>query len=231
MQTLGAAFKFLTVWGCLTSARPALETVGKAAVYFPYVGLVLGLLLALTNYLLAPYVAAEILNLILVTLLIVITGAQHLNGVKISFDMLAANTGRANETVGFAAVVLVILFKSAAADSMDERLTLTLLLTPVLARWALLIFLYGYHSRFDETARPIAERVNLRPVLATTVATLALTVYFLGRKGLWIALVISLFALLLRSLFYRRHAVLSQANLGATVELGEVLSLALLASY
>ena len=231
MQTLAAAFKSLTVWGCFASAKPAPETIGKAAGYFPYVGLVLGLLLALTNYLLAPYLDAEILNLILIALLIAITGAQHLNGVKNTFDALAANDGRENETLGFAAVVLVILFKSAAADSMDEKLTLSLLLTVVLARWALVIFLYGYHSRFDENARPIAEQVNFWPVLASTVATLALTVYFLGRKGLWIALVVSLFTLLLRSLLHRRHAVLSQANLGATVELTEVLCLALLASF
>ena len=231
MQTLSAAFKFLTVWGCFTTAKPAPETIGKAAGYFPYVGLVLGLLLALTNYLLTPYLDAEILNLIVVALLIAITGARHLNGVKHTFDALAANDGPANQTLGLAAVVLVILFKSAAADSMDERLTLSWLLTAVLARWALVIFLYGYHSRFDETARSIAEWVNFRAVLASTVATLALSVYFLGRKGLWIALVVSLFTLLLRTLLHRRHAVLSQANLGATVELAEALSLALLASF
>jgi adenosylcobinamide-GDP ribazoletransferase len=231
VQTLSAAFKFLTVWGCVTSAAPARETIGKAAGYFIYVGLVLGLLLALTNYLLAPYLAAESLSLVLVTILIAVTGAQHMNGVKNTFDALITNDKQADGALGFAAVALVILFKSAAADSMDEKLSLSLLLTPVLARWALLIFLYGYHMRFDETARAIAARVNLPPVLASTAATLAFMAYFLGRKGLWIALAVSLFTLLLRSLLHRRHAALSQANLGAAVELAEALSLTLLASF
>mgnify|MGYP003576674475 FL=1 len=231
MQTLSAAFKFLTVWGCFTSATPAPDTIGKAAGYFVYVGLVLGLLLALTNYILTPYLAAEILSLVLVALLITVTGAQHLNGVKNTFDALARNDKRADGALGFAAVALAILFKSAAIDSMDERLSLSLLLTPVLARWALLIFLYGYHIRFDETARAIAARVNLPPVLASTAATLAFMAYFLGRKGLWIALAVSLFTLLLRGLLHRRHAVLSQASLGAAVELAETLSLTLFASF
>ena len=35
---------------------------------------------------------------------------------------------------------------------MDEKLTFSLLLTPVLARWALVIFLYGYHDRCERLA-------------------------------------------------------------------------------
>jgi adenosylcobinamide-GDP ribazoletransferase len=234
MKKLAAAFRFLTVWGCFSAAKAEPEIVGRSAGYFPFVGLALGLLLALTNYILASQTAPKILNLVLVTLLIGATGAQHLLGLKKTFDALGAEWNgkdqRWSDILGFTAVVLVILFKSAAMDSMDELLTLSLLLTPVLARWALVIFLYGYHSQFDETARLIAERVNIWPVLAGTAATLALTVYLLGRKGLWIGLTISLFALLMRGLLTRRHGELSQAHFGATIELSEALSLILLAS-
>ena len=71
----------------------------------------------------------------------------------------------------------------------------------------------------------------LRRKLTSSAATLALAAYFLGRRGLWIALILSLFSLLMRALLYRRHTVLSSANLGATVELAEALSLVLLASF
>lgn len=231
VKTFFAAFKFLTIWGCFSTVKPAPGTVGKAAGYFPCVGLALGLLLALTNYILSPYFGTEILNLIVLTFLIAATGAQHLTGMKATFDAFAANDESANRTLGFTAVVLVIVFKSAAADSMDINLTLSWLLTPVLARWALVIFLYGYHSRFEGPARAIAEHVNTRPVLASTVFTLVLAVYFLGRRGLWLALVVSVFTLSLRTLLHRRQTVLSQANWGATVELAEVVSLVVLASF
>lgn len=230
MQTVLAAFKFLTICGSFGARNPTPDTIGRAAGYFIYVGLLLGLVLALANYVLAAHLDAAILSLVLVALLITATGAHHLSGLKDSFTALGGFDGERNEALGFAAVALVILFKSAAAESMDEIATLSWLLTPVLARWCLVIILYGYHIRFDETVRQMAEHINFAPVLASTAATLALLAYFLGRKGLWIALTVSIFALSLRALFYRRHAVISRSNLGAVVELGEALSLVLLAS-
>ena len=230
MQTVLAAFKFLTICGSFGARNPTPDTIGKAAGYFIYVGLLLGLALALANYVLASHLDAAILSLVLVALLITATGARHLSGLKDSFAELGGFAGGGNEALGFAAVALIILFKSAAAESMDQIASLSWLLTPVLARWGLVIFLYGYHTRFDETVRQIAEHTNFVPVLASTAATLALLAYFLGRKGLWIALAVSIFALSLRALFFRRHAVVSRSNLGAIVELGEALSLVLLAS-
>ena len=234
MQTLSAAFKYLTIWSFFAAVQPAVETIGKAAVYFPLVGLVMGLTLAVSNYLLAPYLHPEILSVALITLFIALTGGLHLDGLKRTFATLAAKaTGKAGgekDALGIAALLLVILFKIAAADSMDEKLAVSLLLTPVLARWALVIFLYGDHLRFEETPRPIAAQIKLWHLLAGTLATLALAVYFLARKGLWIGLAVSLFALLARSLLYRRHGVLTHDHVGAVVELGEALSLILLAS-
>jgi cobalamin synthase len=230
VQTLLAAFQFLTICGSFGTRDPTPEIVGKASGYFVFVGLALGLLLAVANYILAPHLDAGVLSLLLVSLLIIATGARHLSGLKNSFTALGGLNEPANETFGVVAVALIILFKSAAAESMDEIATSSWLLTPILARWGLLIFLYGYHTRFDETARRLAERINFAPVFISTAATLALAVYFLGRKGLWIALAISIFLLLVRAIFYRRHAALSRAHLGAAVELSEALSLVLLAS-
>jgi adenosylcobinamide-GDP ribazoletransferase len=233
VQTLLAAFNFLTVWGCFTNPEPAPQAVGRAAVYFPLVGLFIGLLLALLNYLLAPHLDPEIITVLVISLLVAATGGRHLNGVKETLDALgtrAAPDGVSNKTVGFVAIIMIMLLKSAAVDSMDELLSLSLFLTPMLARWALLIFLFDYNARFADSARLISERVKFWPLFVSTTATLALTVYFLGRKGLWIALIVSLFSLIMRSLLYRRHAALSRANLGTVVELAEALSLVLFAS-
>ena len=234
MKKLAAAFKFLTLWGCFSAPNPAQVSFGGAAVFFPLVGLLFGLLLALINYSLAAYVDPRILNLFLIALLIGASGAWHLAGLKSTFDSIgAASTDQAapmTTALGITAVVLLLLFKNAALDSMDELLTLSLLLTPVLARWSLVIFLFDAHSRFSEDTRLIAGRVTLGEVFIGTAATLALVVYFLGRKGLWIALGISLFSLSMRGLLIRRHSELSHAHLGAAIEISETLSLVLLAS-
>jgi adenosylcobinamide-GDP ribazoletransferase len=233
VQTILAAFKYLTVWQLLGAAASP-EIVGKSAPYFPLVGCILGLSLALLNYALTPHLALELVNLAAIALLIAATGGQHLAGLKEIFRGPAANSpgnGRtAGETLGVAAIILVILFKSAAANSMDEGLALNLVLVPVLARWALVIFFHGYGARFDDISRLVSERIRFWPMLASTAATLTVLVYLIGRRALWLALAVSIFSLCLRALLYRRHGELSQDDALASVELNETLALILLAS-
>ena len=232
MQKLVAGFKYLTIWGHFSATQPPPATVGAAAIYFPLVGLVLGLLLVFLNYYLAVYLASEILSILLIAVLTITTGAIHLEGTKNTFDAMARKMPQAGNghILGFVAIVFVILFKTGAIDVMDERLAVSLLLTPVAARWALVIFLYGYHDRCEEAPRIIAANVKLWHLVIATAATLGLAVYLLGRKGLWLGLALSVFVLLSRSLLHRRHAVLTHDNFGAVIEWSEVLGLILLAS-
>jgi adenosylcobinamide-GDP ribazoletransferase len=231
MHSLIAACKYLTIWNRLNAIQTAPEMIGSGAVYFPLIGLLLGLLLALLNYGLGLYLDADILTIFLVAVLLAASGGAHLDGVKKTF---APHPGRPihsnDQFFGYIAVLFVILFKISSVNVLGEKIALSLLLTPVFARWALVLCIYGYHDRCEETARRIAENVRFWHVLLTTVATLGVAVYLLGRKGLWIGLSVSVLALLARSWLHRRHATLTQDNFGAVIELGETLSLILLAS-
>jgi hypothetical protein len=82
VQKLAAAFKYLTFWGRFTDFQPLPTMVGAAAIYFPEVGLILGLSLGLLNYILAAYLSPEILSVLLVAGLIVLTGGSHLEDVR-----------------------------------------------------------------------------------------------------------------------------------------------------
>jgi len=232
VKILLAAFRYLTIWSRFTRLPPAPETIGAGAFFFPLVGLVIGSLLVAMNYLLAAYLDPEILSIALIAFLIITTGAVHLEGLKETFSspVTTSSAPRGNETLGFIAIVLVILFKIGTADSMDEKLAVSLLLMPVLGRWALVIFIYGTDDWCDEMPRRIAENMKLWHLVVSTVATLSLVVYLLGRRGLWIGLSLSLFTLVTRALLHRRHAVLTHGNFGAVIELSEVLGLILLAS-
>ena len=131
---------------------------------------------------------------------------------------------------GMIALFLMLLLKIRAVEVIDEKIALGLLLAPALARWSLIVFLFGYYDRCDESARRIAEKISAWHLLVTTIALLGLAFYLLGRKGLWIGLSLSLLALLARSFLHRRHAVVTHDNMGAMIELSEMLSLILFAS-
>ena len=234
MHSLIAAFKYLTVWGRVVPQAPTPESIGAAAPFFPVVGLLLGLVLALLNHGLGLYLESQLLSIFLTGFLVLATGAVHCDGAKKTFDALLLGqlgaAGPRESNFGIIAVVLLILCKIRALDVLDDKIALSLLLTPAFARWTLVIFICGYHDRCEETARRIAENVRFWHLLVTTIAILGLAVSLLGRKGLWIGLSLSVLALLMRSLLHRRHGVLTHDNFGAVIELSEMLSLILLAA-
>jgi adenosylcobinamide-GDP ribazoletransferase len=192
----------------------------------------LGLVLVLLNRLLDPRLESEILGALLVAVLALLTGAIHYEGLQNTFDALSVKieqTGR-NHAFGVLAIVFVVLLKVRALEVTGETRSLGLLLTPLFARWSLVIFLYGSASVAEGTARILAENVRAWHLALTTVVTLALAAFLVGRIALWIGLYLSLFALLSRSYLRRRNGCIGTDNFGAVVELSETLSFVLFAS-
>ena len=234
MQRFVSAAKYLTIWGRFTATRPSSGAIGAASVCFPLIGFALGLALAFSNYALAAYLPTEILSITLIMVLILLTGGLHLEDLYLTFaakdPKISSGDYRENGAIGAIALVMVLLFKAAALDSIDQKVTVSLLLAPVLARWTLLVFVFGYQERCEEMAKPVAQQLKLWHLLLATAGTLALASYWLGRRGLWIALVLSALSLLIRNLFYRARGMITSHEFGAIIELAETLSLTLLAS-
>jgi adenosylcobinamide-GDP ribazoletransferase len=232
VHSLVTAFKYLTILGRWRAPGRDPAGFGNASLWFPLVGLVIGVVLAAINYLLALHVDSEMLSVVLIALLIVATGATPMAGTKNTFDSMLepnqlARDGGA-EIFGFAAIIIVTLLKVRAIDIMDDNVAAKIFLAPGLARWALVVLLYGYHDRCEETMRPIAENTKLWHLGVTTLITLVLATYLLGRDALWMGLAVSLLALVSRAILHRRHAVLTLNNFGAVTDLGEALTLVLM---
>jgi cobalamin synthase len=158
-----------------------------------------------------------------------------LDGTLQTFQTLAQGTAFGNSAQpthvqGWLVVLLVVLLKIRAIEVIGDTRTMSLLLTPVFARWALVIFLYGAAPNAEEFVAAVARKVRGWHLLVTTIVTLALAVYLVGRTGLWVGLCVSLFSLLMRSVLRRFHGAYTYHNLGALIELSEALSLVLFAS-
>jgi adenosylcobinamide-GDP ribazoletransferase len=235
MKSALAAFKFLTFGGGFDLAQVTPQQTAPATLYFPLVGVFFGLVLILLNRLLDPYLESEILGAILIAVLALLTGAVHYQGLQNTFNALSLKTKfgeakRHSGAFGVLAIVFVVLLKVRAIEVTGETRSLGLLLTPMLARWSVVIFLYGSAAVAEGTASVLAENVKVWHLALTTVVTLALAAFLVARTALWIGLCLSLFALLSRSYLRRRNGYIDADNLGAVIELSETLSFVLFAS-
>ena len=83
---------------------------------------------------------------------------------------------------------------------------------------------------WQEPLGRITQSVKAWHLVITTAAILAFAGFVIGRAGLWIALSVSVLALLSRAYFQRRRAEINHDQLGALVEVCETISFILLAS-
>lgn len=235
MKGIFAAFQFLTVARRYRKAEMSPAEIGSAIGYFPIAGLALGLALAGLNVLIEPYLESEIVGTVHVTLLVLMTGAVHLEETHRTFDLLSTRyswtrpSGGSIGIYGLLAIVLIISFKIRAIEVMGETRSFALLLAPALARWSPVVFVYGNRPVGNDAAG-IAERVKSWHLLLITALTLLFAGYWVGMAGLWVGLCLSLLALFSRMYFNRRRGGFSQEDLGALIEVGETLSLVLFAS-
>ena len=166
MKSALVAFKFLTLASRFHRAQVSPQQVGAAIPYFPLVGIVLGLVLVLLNRLLDPRLESEILGALLIAVLALLTGAIHYEGLQNTFDGLSVKMAHGEETTrshafGVLAIVFVVLLKVRALEVTGETRSLGLLLTPLFARWSLVIFLYGLAFVAEGTAGADTNRAAI----------------------------------------------------------------------
>jgi cobalamin synthase len=231
-MTIAAAFKFLT----LADGTDEFDAgrAGIGILCLPLAGLLLGLILVLVNRAIESYLASEVLAVLLITILILGTGGHHLAGVQKTFITLTKENSPKNSQswpiYGLLAVLLVVLFKTHSIEVTGESRALGLLLTPLLARWSLILFLFGSTPLADDRRARIVESVRSWHLIALSVATLGLALFIASAQSLWVALSLSLLALLARGYLHRRQGGISLANCGALIEVSEALSFTLFAS-
>ena len=232
-MTIPRAFKVLTL---SENAEPFdAGPAGTGVFCLPLMGVVLGVILVVMNLALEPYLASEVLAVLLLTIWIVATAGRHFSGLQKTF----ATWGKTNSVVhssergavqGVLAVLIVVLFKSHSLEVIGESRGSSLLLTPLLARWSLLLFLFGSTPLGDGVSARIVGQIRSWHLVAATVATLGLALFFASNHALWVALSLSLLALLARSYLHHRNGGVSLAHCGALIEVNEALSLTIFAS-
>jgi adenosylcobinamide-GDP ribazoletransferase len=198
-----SAWRFLTIipFGRDKDLTP--EKLGKSMSMFPAVGLVLGLVLVVLHAVLSPVFPRSLVDLLLITILIVMTGGLHMDGLADVIDGMAGGNDREgmlrimrDSRIGAAGVVglvLLILFKVVSLNQSPEGFKPALLLCmPCVGRWSMLqLASFSAYAREGEgTGRAFADFAGRDEFLVGLAFTCVVVFFTLRFKGILILFLI-----------------------------------------
>jgi adenosylcobinamide-GDP ribazoletransferase len=226
-----AALQFLTIFPWPRRSDRSAGEIAAGAAYFPWVGLMLGAVLAGANRLLEPFVPAALLSVALVAALAWLTRGFHLDGLADTFDGLGAGGGRERileimddshiGVFGVLAVVLVLLFKIRAVELMDAERWRALLIAPLLGRWAMVLLGHRSTAAKPGLGSTLIVHMRGRDLFLATAVTLVLAVGLLNIIGLALVIGIAVLTMACKNYFHRRLGGLTGDIFGAVGELSE----------
>lgn len=232
---------FLTVLPVARELEVDGERLARSMGFFPAVGLALGLGLVIIDWLLGALIPRPVLDCLLVLMLILVTGALHLDGIADLLDGLAGGQGNRDKAlkimkdsrVGAMAVVgvvMLLLLKYLSLYNVPlEHKKAALLLMPCAGRWiqVVLASFCRYLRPEGGTAAVFVDLIGERETLLATGTLLLACFVLFGLKGIFLLFLFGLAAMTLIRYFEVRLGGVTGDVLGASTEVIEVLSLIL----
>lgn len=215
------ALQFLTRLKIVNQTEWSVEDFGKSVVAFPYVGLIIGLILALLYGILSPFIPLVPLMLILVITEFLITGGLHADGLMDTSDGLFSGRERDRKleimkdsrigSFGVVAFVFVTLLKWQLLTAIPtaEFIPMALIMMPLMSRWSLVLSIRSYPYAREQGMG--AAFANLAPKHVITYNTLS---------TFFMPIVILLIGVILYTLLYGVYSIFSIADVGYVVGLG-----------
>lgn len=236
------ALQFLTAIPLPVIIKPGEgKKLSNSLIYFPLVGLCLGLILwGVNNVLSALSFQPFSITIIVVVLLIFLTGGIHVDGLADCCDGFLSGKNKEDTlkimrdphigVMGVLGIISIVLLKISFFYSLGTILKgRALLLMCALSRWALVlsIFLFPY-AREQGKAKIFFEDINSKVFLSASLITLIIAGAILKWAALTIIFLVVIFTLIINLLVKRRLGGLTGDSLGAVCELNEVIILFLL---
>jgi adenosylcobinamide-GDP ribazoletransferase len=237
-----SALRFLTIIPVPLWREASPKEVGGSLSYFPVVGFIIGLILAVLNWLLSLILPPAVVNGWLIAAMVLLSGSLHLDGFIDTCDGLAGHRtvedrwrimhDSRSGAFGIVGAVVLLLVKYASLSSVPSNLmTATLVTMPVVSRWAMVYAVFAYpYARPAGLGRVFKEGASGPGLALATVFTLvvamgaawwAKTNYFY-LVGLVIVFGTWLITLLMATYLKRKLAGLTGDTYGAINEVAEV---------
>ncbi len=237
-----SALRFLTIIPVPFRREASPEEVGGSTAYFPMVGVIIGLVLAGLNWLLGLFLPPAVVSSLLIVSMVVISGALHVDGFVDTCDGLGGHKtveerwrvmhDSRSGAFGIIGAFLLLLVKYASLSSVPESLLMTtLVLVPVVSRWAMVYAIFAYpYARPEGLGKVFKQETSGAGFALATVVTLAVAIglaklanityfYLAGLAimfGIWVSVVI------MATYLKRKFSGLTGDTYGAINEVAEV---------
>ncbi len=200
----------------------------------------LGGILVGMNYLLNLILPPAVVNALLIIILVILTGAMHLDGFM---DTCDGSTGGSPQrrleimsdshvgAFGVVGVCCLLLLKYVALSSTPDSLVLAaLLLTPIMGRWTMVctIFTFPYAKKHTGMGEVFKQQMNWQKFTLATIVTIIAAFILLGWQGLVLMAGLWLIIWVIASYLRSRLDGLTGDTYGAVNEMAEVIVLILL---
>ncbi|HEX2229335.1 MAG TPA: adenosylcobinamide-GDP ribazoletransferase [Candidatus Binatia bacterium] len=239
MSAFFAALQFLTVFPRPKRMEYYGGELGPAVIFFPVIGSLLGMILALADVVLELFASAELSSVTLVAIITLLTRGLHLDGLADTFDGLGAGGERERVlhvmqdshtgAFGVIAIVLVLFFKVYAIESIEGERWRALLAAPALGRWAMVLLGYGSKAAKAGLGASLIDHLKTKHVVLATLLTLILVSAVLRGVGIAVMIGIAVFVLASKQYFHYRLGGVTGDTFGAVGELSETSVLVVLA--
>ena len=209
--------------------------------FFPLVGLVIGLILALGYHLLSSLFPKPLALWLTIGLSALLTGGLHLDGFADTMDGLASSGTREkilqvmrDSRIGAFGVISLIFLIGAKYFALDQISTNSifhsLILMAVMGRNAMVLVCYRspYARPEGGLAQPFTENLGAREIVISAATALGIALLTMGMKGVIVFFGIGLFSMGYRFFFLKKLGGVTGDILGSTNELSELLCLFLL---
>jgi len=229
-----AALKFLTVLRWRRWHEPAPEELSRSTGLFPLVGIIIGLILAGSYWLLRFILPLNVVGGLMLVGAAVLSGGLHLDGFIDTFDGIGVHrSARARRDAmrdthagafGVVAVILLLLVKYLSLSNVPQGWMLpVLILMPTLSRWAMVYAIFAHpYARRSGLGTAFKKGVDWRKFLIATAIALAIVIPLFGVAGLVIMLGVWLTTLAMTSYLKGKFGGLTGDTYGAVNEVAEV---------
>jgi adenosylcobinamide-GDP ribazoletransferase len=193
--------------------------------------LVLGSILVLVNFLLEPFASPTLLSVIIVGLLAFMTRGLHLDGVGDTFDglgaggdperMLSIMDDSRTGVFGLVAIVLVLLLKIHALESIDLDRWRALLVALILGRWSMVLLAYRANAARPGLGARLVNQLQTKHFVIATFLTLVLVVMVWRLNAIVMMAWVAIFTIASKRYLHRRLGGVTGDTCGAVGELSE----------